>query len=148
MQPRHIVYSITFAAITGGWPATGLLQSAQPAGEPLVGPAVVLLPRPMATDEQLGGACWVRFYDHRNYRGESLTLVGPIDMPRMAVPGGLWRDWDSAVVGAKATVSAFDKENYREKSAQLRPGRHIPDLNDKELGWFDDIRSARVLCAT
>lgn len=148
MRHRLIGLSIVCAAVGLG-PAAGLTpQPALPSGEPLVGPAVVLLPQPLATDEKLGGGCWVRFYDHRNYRGMTLALVGPLDLPKMDVPGGLWRDWDSVVVGAKATVSTFDGENYRDKSAQLRPGQHIPDLGDRKHGWFDEIRSARVLCST
>ena len=107
---------------------------------------LVLVPVTQASDQRLANGCWVRFYDGRNYRGSNLTLVGPVDMPRMEVPGNAWHDWDSAIVGPKAKVTAFDDENYKDKSATLNPGDHIPDLGDKKLGWFEEVKSARVSC--
>jgi hypothetical protein len=124
---------------------SGISRDVGSPGEPTV--RAVLLPARMAADEKLGKGCWVRFYDHKDFSGASLTVVGPMDMPMMNVPGGLWRDWDSAIVGPRAAVSTFDSA-YPDKTAHLRPGQRIADLSDKKLGWFDDIRSARVLCST
>lgn len=109
---------------------------------------VVLMPMAQAGDTQLGNGCWVRFYDGKNFRGTNLTLVGPVDMPNTDVPGGVWREWDSAIVGPKATVVTFDNENYRDRTARLAAGQRITDLGDKKLGWFEEIKSARVSCAS
>lgn len=115
-------------------------------GEPLIGAVLVLLPVAQAADDKLANGCWVRFYDGKNYRGANLTLAGPVDMPRMDVPGALWRDWDSAIVGPKARVTTYDNENFKQRTATLNAGQRIADLGDKKLGWFDEVHSARVSC--
>ena len=112
-------------------------------------PAAVLLLEPVnMAGDNLANGCWVRFYDGTDYRGASLTLAGPVDMPKMDVPGSAWKDWDSAVVGPKATVVTFDNENFRDRTARLAPGLHARDLRDSKLGWFEEVHSARVLCAS
>jgi hypothetical protein len=123
------------------------LTVANPRSDPAskVTTVVVLLPVQQAGD-QLGGGCWVRFYDEPGYRGANLTLVGPVDMPKMEVPGSLWRDWDSVVVGPRATVTTFDNENFRDRTARLNSGAHVADLHASKLGWFDEVHSAKVNC--
>ncbi len=115
--------------------------------DPVLGAVLVVLPMAQAGDDRLGDGCWVRFYDHRNFAGSNLTLVGPVDMPNMTVPGAVWRDWDSAMIGPKARVTTYDNEGFRDRTASLAPGQQIPDLHDKKLGWFDEIHSARVTCS-
>jgi hypothetical protein len=107
---------------------------------------LVLLPMQLASDEKLANGCWVRFYDGRNFSGSTLTLAGPVEMPRMHPAGSVWRDWESAIVGPKARVATFDNENFKERTARLAPGQRIADLRDKKLGWFDEVHSARVAC--
>ena len=114
---------------------------------PKLDAVLVLMPAAQGSSESLGNGCWVRFYDGENYRGASLTLVGPIDMPKMDVPGPAWREWDSAVVGPKARVVTYDNENYKDRTATLTAGQHIPNLEGAKLGWFEEIHSARVSCA-
>lgn len=108
--------------------------------------ALVILPIQAASDQNLANGCWVRFYDDKNFRGDTLTLTGPVDMAKMELPGGVWRDWDSARVGPRATVITYDNENFRERTATLRAGAQVGDLDDKKLGWFDEVKSARVQC--
>mgnify|MGYP003580149550 FL=1 len=50
-------------------------------------------------------------------------------------------------MGPKATVRTFDNENFRDRTAMLRPGQNIADLGDQKLGWFEEVQSARVSCA-
>jgi hypothetical protein len=107
---------------------------------------LVLLPVGQATDPNMANGCWVRFYENKNFRGDMLTLVGPIDMANMDAPGPAWQDWDSAVVGPKAQVTTFDNEGFRERTATLSAGAHISDLGDTKLGWFEEVKSARVRC--
>ena len=108
---------------------------------------LVVLPVVQVADDKLGNGCWVKFYDGVNYKGANLTLVGPVDLPKMDVPGPAWRDWDSAMVGSKATVTTYDNEAYRDRTAVLGAGQKLPDLHDKKLGWFDEVKSVRVSCA-
>jgi hypothetical protein len=115
-------------------------------GSPPAGTLLALVPDQPATGTQLANGCWVRFYAGKNFQGPSLTLVGPVDMPRMTAPGGLWQDWDSAVAGPRATVTSYDKENYRERTATLRSGQSVPDLREQHLGWHEQVKSARVSC--
>lgn len=123
-------------------------QSSRPSTSPAGAPAavLVLLPNAQAQGNRLADGCWVRFFDEKNYQGDALTLAGPVDLPRMEL-GNAWRDWDSAMVGPKATVRTYDNENFADRSAVLTKGQSIPDLRDRKLGWFEEVKSARVQCS-
>jgi hypothetical protein len=109
------------------------------------GAVLVLFPTDQAQGRSLADGCWVRFFDDKNFRGDTLTLAGPVDLPRMEL-GDVWRDWDSAIVGPKAMVRTFDNEQFRDRSAVLSAGQSVPDLRERELGWFEEVKSARVQC--
>ena len=123
-------------------------QSSGNSAAPAAGAAIVLLPLQMASDENLANGCWVRFYDDKNFNGSTLTLAGPVEMPRMYPAGSVWRDWESAKVGRKARVTTYDNENFRQRTAKLDPGQRVADLHDNKLGWFDEVHSARVSCTS
>lgn len=116
----------------------GSQGSAQASGATVL----VLVPSVQADDAQFARGCWVRFYDDKGFKGDSLTLTGPIAMPKMEVPGGAWKNWDSAI------VTTYDNENYRDRSATLKAGQAVDDLRAAKLGWFEQMKSARVACAT
>ena len=111
-------------------------------------PIIVLVPVQLASSDTLGNGCWARLYDSANFRGNQLSLVGPVDMPNMRTAFGT--DWggefDSIQVGPKATLTVYDNENYRDKAATLKPGQKVADL-DTKLGTFEDIRSVKIACA-
>lgn len=109
-------------------------------------PSVIVVPHDHPHDDKLANGCWVRFYDDKSYRGRSLTLAGPVEMPKIHVPGGLWVKWSSAIVGSGATVTTYDFEQFKNATAVLRPGQRIPDLRDRKLGLFEDIHSLRIAC--
>jgi hypothetical protein len=109
-------------------------------------PSVIVVPHGQPTDAALGKGCWVRFYDDKAYGGRSLTLVGPVQMPKMNIPGGLWVNWGSVVVGPNATVTTFDYEQFKDPTAVLHPRQRISDLKDRKLGSFEDIHSLRIAC--
>lgn len=109
-------------------------------------PSVIIVPRGQPSDDRVGNGCWVRFYNDKAYRGRSLTLVGPVQMPKIHVPGGLWVDWSSAIVGPKATVTLYDLEQFKNRSGVLRPGQRVSDLSDQKLGLFEDIHSVKIAC--
>lgn len=111
-------------------------------------PSVIVVPHGRAMDKNLGKGCWVQFYEEKAYRGRSLTLVGPAQMPKMNISGGLWVNWSSAVVGPNATVTTFDYEQFKNRTAVLRPGQRIPNLRDRELGRAEDIHSLQIKCGT
>jgi hypothetical protein len=76
-----------------------------------------------------------------------LTLVGPLDMARMRGPFGA--DWENEVesirAGPKATVTLFDNEHFRKRSAIVLPDEEIGDL-DNRMQESDSFRSMRVAC--
>jgi hypothetical protein len=124
---------------------------AQAAPPPVTGggidlPSVIVVPRNYSHDEKLGNGCWVRFFDDKSYGGRSLTLIGPVEMPKIHIPGGLWVNWSSAAVGPNATVTTYDFEQFQNRTAVLQPGQRIPDLKDRKLGLFEDIHSVRITC--
>ena len=108
--------------------------------------ALVLLPTQQASSPHLAQGCWVRFFDQKGFRGDTLTLAGPADMADMDLPGHVWRDWSSAVVGPHASVTTYDNENFRDRTATLHAGQSVADLHDNKLGWMEDVKSAKVSC--
>lgn len=136
-------------AQVGGGSVSGSTQTVPPppvtSGEADL-PSVIVVPRDHRHDDKLANGCWVRFYNDKSYAGRSLTLVGPVQMPKIHVPGGLWVKWSSAIVGPGATVTTYDFEQFKNATAVLRPGQRIPDLRDRKLGLFEDIHSLRMAC--
>lgn len=111
-------------------------------------PTAVLLVVPIAfaANDQLGNGCWVRLYDGANFTGSQYVLVGPVDIPAMRDGLGISEKYDSVIVGPKATVTLYDNNNYRDRSAVLKAASRTPDLDDK-MGLFETIRSVKISCA-
>jgi hypothetical protein len=111
-------------------------------------PIIVLVPVAVATTSSFGDGCWVRLHDSTDFKGNQLSLVGPVDMPNMRTAFGT--DWsgqfDSVQVGPKATVTVYDNENYMQKAATFKAGQKVKDLDEK-MGTFEQIRSVKVACA-
>jgi hypothetical protein len=111
-------------------------------------PIIVLVPLAVATTSTFADGCWVKLHDATDFKGNQLSLVGPVDMPNMRTAFGT--DWsgqfDSVQVGPKATVTVYDNENYAQKAATFKPGAKVADLDEK-MGTFEQIRSVKVACA-
>jgi hypothetical protein len=100
-----------------------------------------------AQTEQIAQGCWVRLYSGDNFEGRYLTLAGPADIAELWSPYGTGlTNWESAIVGPAATVTTYDGEGFRARSATLRAGERYPELDDSQLGLFEDIESMRVTC--
>jgi hypothetical protein len=142
-------------AVAGALAATGAMAqgqdkqksssgaSAPPPGAPLI----VLVPVQVASTDSFSNGCWARLYDSTNFRGNQLSLVGPVDMPNMRTAFGT--DWsgqfDSIAVGPKARLTVYDNENYGQKAATFKPGQKVADLDEK-MGFFENISSVKVAC--
>ncbi|MCU0760079.1 MAG: hypothetical protein MUF07_12900 [Steroidobacteraceae bacterium] len=101
-----------------------------------------------ARSEQVADGCWVRLYSGDDFQGRVMTVVGPANLAEVRSPYGTGlNNWESAVVGPNATVTTYDDENFRARSATLRPGQRYAELDDSKLGLFEDIESMRVSCA-
>ena len=109
-------------------------------------PVVVLMPVAIyPRGEQIANGCWVRLYEGNNFEGRQLTVIGPADLPNVEENVAVF-GFDSAMVGPKASVTAYDGENYEDRTAKLEAGKKYPDLGDTKLGLFEDIESMRVSC--
>jgi hypothetical protein len=86
-------------------------------------------------------------YDKAGFSGDTLTLAGPVDVNGERLPAVLpWRrPYESIVVGPRATVTLYDHRPFHERTAGLRPGDAVPDL-DALLGAFGSIEAVRVRC--
>ena len=122
-------------------------QSKQKAG---ASSAAVLLLIPVNAPEQnqwKKKGCWAKFYDDKNYGGDNLTLLGPVDMADMTGPFGIdWKGKVSSVeAGPKARVLVYDNENFKDLVATIKPGQKSPDVS-KKMGFFDEFGSIKISC--
>lgn len=109
-------------------------------------PVLMLVPVQVSTDLENKG-CWVKFYEKKNFEGDSLTLAGPLNLPRLIGPFG--SDWENKVrslkTGPKANVTIYDNRDFRDQDKFLDRGVNIPDMS-KQMGFFDDFRSMMLSC--
>ncbi|MGH8627784.1 MAG: beta/gamma crystallin domain-containing protein, partial [Gammaproteobacteria bacterium] len=109
-------------------------------------PVTVMVPLEFKVEPQAKG-CWVELYTKESFRGDRLTLVGPLDMAKMRGPFGA--NWENEVesirAGPKATVTIFENERFAKRSVIVLPDEEIGDL-DNRMEVSDSFRSMRVAC--
>lgn len=110
-------------------------------------PVILLVPPVFAINASLADGCWARLFDGKDYRGDVLTLAGPIDIPKATLGTTFaWgRKYDSVIVGPNATLTVYDHQDYKDKTATFKAGQKVPDTNEK-LGFFEQIQSLKVTC--
>lgn len=108
--------------------------------------AVVVLPTTGAV-EQMRAGCWASFYDDRNFNGDSLTLIGPVELQTLDRGSAqqLKRDTKSLVTGPRATLVAYQKQFLSARSVGFQPDSREPSLVEK-LGFGGRIESMRLTC--
>lgn len=108
--------------------------------------AVVVLPTSGAV-EQMRGGCWASFYGERNFGGDSLTLIGPVDLQTLDRGSAqqLKRDIKSVVTGPRATLVLYEKQFLSARSVGFQPDSREPGLAEK-LGFGGRIESMRLTC--
>ena len=109
--------------------------------------AVVVLPTTGAV-EQMRAGCWASFYDERNFNGDSLTLIGPVELSTLDRGSArqLKRDIKSVVIGPRATLIVYEKQLLSARSVGFQPNSREPGLAEK-LGFGGRIESMRLTCA-
>ena len=122
-------------------------QAAAPAFQvstqsPVASPArVIIVPESRAAEPSTDG-CWARLHAASAAPGDSVTIVGPIDMPQLRGPFGL--EWDERIgsveAGPRATVSLFGDERYEDLATTVAPGRRLASTGG-------EIESLRIACS-
>ena len=109
-------------------------------------PVLMFVPVQVSADLERKG-CWVKFYDKKDFAGDSLMLTGPVNLPRMTGPFGY--DWEDKVrsikTGPKANLTIYDNRDYRDADKFIKANSSVPDLSEK-MGFFDNFRSMMLSC--
>ena len=108
--------------------------------------AVVVMPTSGASTAMQAG-CWASFYDERNFNGDSLTLVGPVELQTLDKGSArqLKRDIKSVVTGPRATLVLYQRQFLSARSVGFTPDSREPGLAEK-LGFGGRIESMRLTC--
>ena len=108
--------------------------------------AVVLLPTTGAA-EQMRAGCWASFYEERNFIGDSLTLIGPVELKTLDQGSArqLKRDIKSIVTGPRATLVVYEKQTLSARSVGFQPNTREGGLAEK-LGYGGRIESLQMTC--
>ena len=108
---------------------------------------LVVVPAEISMSAGFANGCWVRLYDGRNFEGEELMLVGPLQLARMGTTSPWWRRWNSLIVGPRARMTLYSEPHYQGLQAALDARQRSSDLGGKALGWSRKIESAQVDCS-
>jgi hypothetical protein len=108
--------------------------------------AVVVLPTAGA-GEQMRSGCWASFYSERNFSGDSLTLIGPVELQTLDKGSAqqLKRDIRSVVTGPRATLTLYEKQFLSARWVGFTPDSREPSLAEK-LGFGGRIESMKLSC--
>lgn len=93
------------------------------------------------------GGCWVNLYDQRNFKGDGVTMAGPVVVAALDKPTGryLRRNIDSLEVGPKATLTVFERRMFKDRSVSFGPNTKEAGLI-KKLGFTGRIESMKLDC--
>jgi hypothetical protein len=121
-------------------------------GEPSGLPALVVVPASLRI-ETLSDGCYVLFFDRTHFEGNRLNVVGPVELRTMTASfGARFTGLNSAVVGPRAKVIAYDDENFERRNLVLESDQQVPDFKEgpekSKLGLFGEIKSLRVTCSS
>ena len=110
-------------------------------------PVIVMVPMQVSRDLATDKGCWVKLYDKRNFEGDSLLLIGPINVAKMIDPfGGNWENRIySLKTGPNANVTIYNNRDFRDEDKFIDPDKKIPDMSN-ELGLFRNFRSIMLGC--
>ncbi len=127
--------------------ALGACSSTGSVSADAVDTAVVILPG-VGAAAQVQSGCWATFYDERNFNGDSLTLVGPVDLKTLDKDSArqLKRDFKSVATGPRATLVVYERQFLSARSVGFDPGVREPGMVEK-LGFGGRIESLTLRCS-
>jgi len=134
---------LALASVASG--AIGAASESKTENQPA--PLLLLVPVEIANPGMQSG-CWAQMYDERNYKGEILTIVGPMQIDTVDKTGGraLRKSMDSLVTGPKAKLVVYEQKMFKDKSVEFGPNTKEGGLV-KKLGFRGRIESMRLDCA-
>jgi hypothetical protein len=110
-------------------------------------PVFMTVPTQQSDRLAMEKGCWVKLYDKKDFNGDSLLLIGPLNLARLIGPFGF--DWENRVrslqTGPNANLTIFDNRNFKDEDKFIDPNRQIPNLSEK-MGLFNDFRSMILAC--
>lgn len=110
-------------------------------------PVIMMVPTSQSEKLAMEKGCWVRLYDKKNFDGNSLLLIGPINLARMIGPFGV--NWENKVrslqTGPNTNITIFDNRDFKDEDKFIDPNMQIPNLSRK-MGLFDNFRSMILNC--
>lgn len=154
MSHRPMIHRLVNGLLAASVLALGACSSMSPGGNSTtatpgsdVDTAIVLLPGTGAA-EALQSGCWATFYDERNFNGDSMTLVGPVELTTLDKGSArqLKRDIKSVVTGPRATLLLYEKQFLSARSVGFTPGSREAGLAEK-LGFGGRVESMRLSCS-
>jgi hypothetical protein len=140
LRPSTVLCAFALASLAACTSTGGGSRSAD------VDTAVVVLPTSGA-GEQMRNGCWATFYDDRSFNGDSLTLIGPVELTTLDRGSArqLRRDIKSVVTGPRATLTLYEKQFLSARWVGFTPDSREPGLTEK-LGFGGRIESMKLSC--
>lgn len=87
--------------------------------------------------------CSVQLFDGDNFTDDYVIINGPGDFSNLRNLSGTNKDWDdeadALIVGSRASVKVWSKNDFKGKSATFGPNSEIADLDI-------DIKSLEISC--
>ncbi|WP_427913366.1 hypothetical protein ACPWT1_22570 [Ramlibacter sp. MMS24-I3-19] len=110
-------------------------------------PTVVLVPVEIQTPA-LAAGCWAQLYDEREFKGNMVTIVGPMQLQSLDKSTGrqLRREIDSLVLGPKASLTVYEHRMFRDRAVTFGPNAREGGLVSK-LGPTGRIESLQLSCS-
>ncbi len=98
----------------------------------------------ISTQLRASEGCWLDIYDKTDFQGNHARIQGPVDLPNLRQIDGA--DWgnriESLVVGSKARVTVFRKEDYQEDAqGPAYHGEAIKAWGEKPESYSDQEMS-------
>jgi len=139
---------ISTSAIAIALLSINLSYGQQPPSAPQQESELVLLLVPVeVSSATMQGGCWANLYDQRDFKGEVVTMAGPVMVAATDKATGryLRRNIDSLQIGPKATLTVFEHRMFKDRSVSFAPNSKEPGLI-KKLGFSGRIESLKLDC--
>lgn len=110
-------------------------------------PTVLLVPVELQ-DKALDAGCWAQFFEKKDFQGDMVTLVGPIQLEALDKGSArqLHRDIDSIVTGPKTKLKVFERRLFKDRAVDFEPNAREASAR-KKLGFTGRIEAVQIDCS-